>query len=71
MDASVVARQLVEMLLQRMDAGGDLFDALQEVRRIWVRPTDNSQNALLERIERLEKELQKRQPATPTAQVQP
>jgi hypothetical protein len=35
MDASVVARRLIELMLRRLDQGGDLLDAIQEAKNAW------------------------------------
>lgn len=35
-EASVAARQLIELMVQRMHAGGDYIDALFELRCAWA-----------------------------------
>ena len=36
LEAGVAVRQIVELVVQRMRAGGDYIDALHELRRTWA-----------------------------------
>ena len=38
LEASVAARQLLELVVQRMRAGGDYLDALHELKTLWRVP---------------------------------
>lgn len=38
MDPSVAARTLLELVVQRIDAGGDMIDALHELKTAWHVP---------------------------------
>ncbi len=38
LDPSAAARQLIELVVQRVDAGGDLIDALHELKSVWDVP---------------------------------
>jgi hypothetical protein len=37
-DPSVAARQLIELVVQRLQSGGDLFDAIHELKSTWRVP---------------------------------
>ena len=41
-DASVAARQLLELLIQRLESGGDYIDALYELKKTWQSQTPGS-----------------------------
>ena len=45
MDPSVAARQLVELVVQRVEAGGDFIDALYELKKAWEVPRSKDRAA--------------------------
>jgi hypothetical protein len=78
-EASIAARQILELVILRMRAGGDFLDAVHELKSAWGVPTRDDQiqremsaavrslgefkspeeqDTILERIERLEREVQ-------------
>jgi hypothetical protein len=54
LDPSAAARQLIELVVQRIDAGGDFIDALHELKTVWGVP---KQSELEVRLEGLAKAL--------------
>lgn len=62
-EASVAARQILELVIQRMRAGADYLDALHELKSTWRVPVGDrlgksaKDGSLADRVERLETEL--------------
>jgi hypothetical protein len=51
-DPSTAARQLLELVVQRLDAGGDFIDALHELKEVWGVPRKSEIELRLESLTR-------------------
>jgi hypothetical protein len=49
-DPSAAARQLIELVVQRIDSGGDLMDALHELKTTWDVPKKSKLETRLEAL---------------------
>ena len=49
-DPSAAARQLIELVVQRLDAGGDLIDAMHELKTTWGVPRRSELEARLDSL---------------------
>ena len=45
LEPSVAARQILELVIQRMRAGGDFLDALHELKSVWRVPRRVRENS--------------------------